>query len=395
MPLHQVVTDANGNKSLALVSGSITSDSAAEAKELAQAAYAKAEAAETTAGNALPKTGGTMTGAIVSRLGNVDLTQDALQAQNALLLTDKNSKRIAAFYGERLENQTSELRVSAYSPDDEAAFATLYLGYNSAKSMPYLAGPFAPDEFGTYVDTVRDSALRHKNHLPADSIVHIGGENASDTADLFRGRGFDADKPFASLLAAFSFIGTNYEGDVCRFRLHEDMAFSATPTSLRLNPAVRSYLLESASYSALKKLLIPGTLTVLDGVLDFSYLNVEITGGAALIVNGTAAPAVLRFSNTINISGTNWSIRSTGAMANMIFSTGEMSFSGTANASGFIHCYALGNVQVVGNPVINGPDATGRRYYVRSGGRIITGGKGAEFFPGTEAGDTDSISIYA
>ena len=104
---------------------------------------------------------------------------------------------------------------------------------------------------------------------------------------------------------------------------------------------------------------------------------------------------MLALGGGLHFSGTNWSIRSTGPLANLNFTGGSITFSGTANASGFIHAYVLGNVTVSGVPAFTNQGATGRRYFARTGGRIITGGKGQDFFPGTEAGDTDANSIYA
>lgn len=218
-----------------------------------------------------------------------------------------------------------------------------------------------PPREGMYwddVDTLRASTNRHL--LKGNVIqIHVGGANASDTADLFQGRGLSEDCPFASIQAAASWARLNLACDTAEFILHADMNFPTLDVFWQ-SGAIRQALIRSDSTL---RTLHARQVICYAGWLELKDIGINLNNTSrGIVANG--ALSMLVINGSVNVSG------STAIIAD-------------ANNGGFIKISGSMSGSV-----------TGCRYSCTTGGRILTGGQGPNAIPGTTAGTCDASGVY-
>lgn len=195
-------------------------------------------------------------------------------------------------------------------------------------------------------------------NLAMTSMIHVGGDNASDTADLNAGRGLSADKPFASLTGALLWAVMN----TVRFTnltlmIHSDLVYDYSGQIW--NPNIgRIQLISSDTNQHIITLQQP--IELVCGNLTFEYNLKLVSSGVSnfFYINGLMGACRLTIGEGVELSGeVTESIRV---------------------ANGGV-CVVAGNMTGV---------VTGKKYSCTTGGMII----GASKIPGTEAGTCDANS---
>lgn len=222
--------------------------------------------------------------------------------------------------------------------------------------------------------------------------VFVGGAGASDEGDIRAGWGLAVGRPFASLAKAVSAIAQNYAGlasYIC-IELQEDTNISDT---LAIAMPHVPQLLITGSDPAIK-LNVGASLQVTCGHTRMSNLDVRFSGGGHMRAVGYYNLSALSFGD-ISFSGESWYLYAMGVSASITFALGNITFGGTASGA-FVQASNGGVIQIVSTGgSLTGANASGSRYRARNGGRILTGGAGPDFFPGSEDGTLDASSIYA
>lgn len=204
--------------------------------------------------------------------------------------------------------------------------------------------------------------------LTAARQVHIGGVNASDTDDLFNGRG-DVDKPFATLEGAWTFVSNHYiaqGNNAIQFILHEDQVL---PPVMYLRTLGNPWCLIQGDDTI--RTITVGT-TALDVLCVLWLQNVRLVtpaegSGNLIIVDGINDYASLTIGQNVE-------------------------FSGIAHGS-VLRATWGGKIQVTALPT---GTITGRKYECLNGSSILSlAGVDYTKLPGTMAGTCDESSIVA
>lgn len=298
------------------------------------------------------------------------------------------------------------------------------IAWSTPEGRTWASGP-APreDAYAHDLDTLLASANRHPIKLKNHKNFYVGGANASDTANLFQGRGDSPEMPFASLEGAMKFIAANYASAEARATL-KVCADLEIPNTLYLNAGGNNIVsIESLDLASPRRLGIYGSLILTGGIFNISGLilestsnlatgralmlqcyhsaaaagcvlnSVEIRRGGGAIVQVLGSNAWLRLNDKNRFVSTSAGTAGIQALVGGVayaspgFTTSFEGAFGTvceAVYGGFIHLE--GNLE--GSP-------TGRRYNAATGGKIITVGRGPNFIPGSIEGTCDSSSVYA
>lgn len=218
-------------------------------------------------------------------------------------------------------------------------------------------------------------------------FIHAGGENASDTEDLFNGRGLTEDKPFASLRGAIEFASNNYYSSrrIIVIVLHDDMTFTNEHLS---NHGIS---IQITSDSVRRKITFADKRMHLQ-FTNMTFNNVSIDmNNYCLMVNGWTRPSSVLMGN-VDFSGNKMSITLIGKMSS-VYVNGNLEFNGTVDPNGALFHVDGGLVCLRQSVTLSG-NVTGKRYECVCGGCIVTGGKGPDFIPGTIEGTCDANSFY-
>lgn len=335
---------------------------------------------ESVARDFLSKTGGEVTGIIryiitpssnKQSVFNVKQTtfNDIQYAVSDKMITGEN---ILAEYQILLSNGSRYAYLAVGIDGDDIFYSRL----------PYPRGLYVDD--GATTRWVMDYAPRKLT--VATEEIHINANTGSDTADLHNGRGKSEEKPFKSFDAAWNYIATNYQSDInsVTIILHSDVT---TATRYRSN---RGMAITITSDSTQRKITFGNNLSFLAANVNFKNVDIDMAS-YYVDLNGWTAPTGVSFSGGVNITGSKMAFNFFGNMAGM-FASGSLSFNGTAGTHGLFNMVA--GLACLEQTTISG-NVTGKRYDIREGAILLTGGKGVNFIPGTEAGTTDASSVYA
>lgn len=225
--------------------------------------------------------------------------------------------------------------------------------------------PPRPDNYAN--DIVNTKALKDwaAKKLTKTENTYVGGANASDTADLWDGRG-SADKPFAALDAAIKWVNSTISGpNEISLVLQDDVVL---PTSITICcPQLARLSIKSDSTRRKLKLGAQG-ISIIGGVVIFDGVDLE-------------APA----------AGCDKFVWAAGTYGNPVAKFNNCGFFGTAT---FAVLSATWGGKILVQGTITG-EAIGKRYYATGGSCIITGGQGPDYIPGTIDGTCDASSVYA
>ena len=322
---------------------------------------------KTTAENALPKTGGTMTGDLKLQSFDDDITETAsfTTARNIISL-DKNEKQRGAivFAHSRFDNDIFAA-LSARKYIDDALQLSEIAAHFAEDNTTYATAPNPRNNYGTDIVTTKYLKDYAPQKHGLDIHLYIDAVTGSDTNDLFAGRGMSLDKPFASLLAAVNWVKTNICGaGTIYINLLSDIVLTGNLTIDA--PQVKSILIQGHLTS--KKITIPSGNRIYVSGGGAAFQRVEIIGNNALQLLCCDAQR----------------------HASHAFFGGEVTFNGSVTNS------TLSSViggQILVAESING-SVTGTRYRCMHGASIITRGLGENAIPGSAAGVCDSSSAY-
>ena len=305
---------------------------------------------------------------------NITVDPSEVNYNNIYQVYDNNNQLLSQIYTNYNTTGGSSIVLDTYSRKNDGSVSRNYLTVNCDRdnrgyvTFPHPRGLYNGDGV-TYQSMVNYAPKK----ILSNKDFYVGGTNASDTLDLYNGRGESPEKPFATIAACTKYITTNFFGPFfITINLQADFALGNLVIDA---PNFKGILIKSASADNIKTLAITsnqyGCITG-SGVLRFSDLNIEARNCNALFwatEGGTNGCCYISLSSGLNITGS-------------MLSTNN---SVVAASSG-------GTVRI--ESTITG-DITGKRYFCTNGGRILTGGKGPNAIPGTEAGTCDENSIYA
>lgn len=255
---------------------------------------------------------------------------------------------------------------------EQDKYAFLSLCFEKDGTIYGLAPNPPANSCANVIDTTQGSINRHPLKV-TDIQVHVGGANASDTADLFSGRGLSADKPFATLLAAINFINHNYlVANRAMFILHSDITITDRQRILVKNMGMCAVCSDDTK----RTITLEGSAAYLDmwgGCFAMWDVNVQLNGARNFIrSNSVYGFATVYLGNQFDTASHAVNLNGTVTVATIEASGGSV----------YLHDELTGSV-------------TGKRYACANGGRIITNGRGVNAIPGTIAGTCDESSIYA
>lgn len=214
------------------------------------------------------------------------------------------------------------------------------------------------DNYGSDIVTMKAMKDYAPMNLTEDVDIHVNAETGSDTADLFAGRGFSAEKPFKSLDGAVKWVSSKIHGPyTINMILHSDIT-AASFQSVYLGNSLLRYYLQSDS----TKRSVNLTNAVLrNGCLLLKNIHIAIGAGARRAITVTGGEAVTPL---------------------LYIGTG-VEISGAVSEQAFVSAGALIRISAP----ISG-NVTGSKYRALDGGMII----GVSNIPGTVDGICDANS---
>lgn len=366
MAFSQVIEDKNSptGKSLVRLSGATDAGSAA--------AMAVAQEAKQTADAALPKAGGKMTGNLLIEKTTPQINQTCVGAdrtneigngQGWFGMYDENNLPMSFFAtAARATDTITYMRL--YAPQAENATADLGIVYPRA-GEPYAYGPGPRSLYNNDLATMMSVMNFAQQKTIANVNMYVGGDNASDTADLRDGRGLAPDKPFATPLAAALFAITHYSGaysiNLCL--QSDDLVWDYT-TGLY---APNLYSLKLTSDTTKRTLTLAKPINVTGDNIQITNLN--------LVTSGTI-DCFMRASSLERI-------------AHLYLA--HLDFSGTVTQGTVV---ADSGATIYINTELTG-EVTGPRFLCRRGSKILGFGTNRDGIPGSADGVLTADSIYA
>lgn len=272
----------------------------------------------------------------------------------------------AAFWATQLENGAVDIYLQARPAAGSNAVLGLRNNLDSSSDYAYAPTPAEDAPVEAIINKQRAVNYFVKRNV---STLYVGGENASDTEGLFQGRGLYANMPFATLAGVRSFLASYYAYQgMFNIVVQSDLVYNETyPWFIFPNIAlIRIY---SADSNNRRTISLNTTLKVFDGNVGFSVINLHMT---PTVANPNAASAIQL----------NSFYRGRLPQLNL----DNVTISGSVNTVFELY----GGRLVLGSNIVN--NATGRRYTAHEGSFISTGGKGADYVPGSTAGTIDSTS---
>lgn len=405
-------------------------EKATEAKATAETAQTSSEEALTKANNALPKTGGIITGQIAQQdnshgpflPGQVPQAQITSDPFDYLIpqseLENGQSANVNTFSRIR-QNSIGDLILERYLATKNQAgtqlYNALYQGFdkNFKKFLKTdsITDGADPNQLAQ-VGYIRSNYMHYKGGI---ITIHVGGDNASDTADLYDGRGLSADKPFATLAGAISFVESHYSiYSEVNYVLHTDQTLNQKLffkphfwISIRPSEANARRTITLGKDFDIFNVSTCVNFTRIDFVSASdrnSVMNVGAyyhpiradfyacsftgnnTSGSLVAVHGSQASVTVRGATTLNgparyglYCDYNGSLALPENPTVTINGDFDQSIAYVAHRA-----YANLNCNFSGNP-------TGKRYEVKTSGYLYTGGK---TIPGTIDGTCSGSGIY-
>lgn len=360
MPFAQVVETADGKKSVVPL-GEIGTGGAGTVDTVARTA---ATEAKTLAENALPKSGGTMSGDLQLVPTN-PIEYEAVGTperltQSIIFRGKAGNSPLGQIYTNIDSDGATRFSFRAHTNKANGTGYSLEV-VKELDGTAYVSGP-SPRANNYGFDLTNTKYVRDLCQTKVNSplMMYAGGANASDTLNLRDGRGLTPEMPFATLSGLLAFIASEYTGiGGVVVVLQDDMEWDVWQNF------ATSGLINVKITGPEKTLTIKKILGVLSGQLTFYNINLAFDGGY-LAANGMwSSGATLMLGDDVAVSG------SAPEFLNV-----------TYNGTAIMRSAITGTVE-------------GRKYLCQFGGRIITNGLGETAIPGSEAGVKDASSIVA
>lgn len=302
----------------------------------------------------LAKTGGEMTGVLTLKMSGAADSPANTDLAN-IIVSGTDGKQAARFVaGNQPDVHTAQLIVCNNTSSAKAALSVNWANNGTTYAT-------CPPPRGLYNNDIATASWVMDNFtqkLTESISIHVNYNTGSDTADLNNGRGLSAAKPFKTLSATLAYAINNYVGQLVNIQLHSDVTL---PYTQLIIPNIGSVHLVSDTTE--RTINLTGRIHLIKGDLNLEGIRINaqnINNAFSVEKSGK-----LHLYNCV-IDGA-----ATEAVCN-VFNGGMFSVGGTVT----------GNV-------------TGKRYSCTNCGRILTGGRGVNAIPGSEAGIVDATSVYA
>lgn len=353
-------------------------------KTIADSALVKADAAATqtalnevkaTADNALPSSGGELSGSFLRKFNYLDFSTVADKSNDYYSLMagyDKNNTNFFALRGWYWQTNSwatsasNQVSLTAYIPDETEELIASALGVivykDGTKKVSITENPEI-NEYSTQIATCRYCVDNFMQSSHSSITLYLGGANASDTAAINTGRGKTPDKPFAGLSAILNWISKYYASNYeIKIVLQDD--YNAAGSLYYNLPSI--YRIHLTSDSTKRKITFNQNTYINSGSLKFSNIKLHFNNvPQGLSVQGHYRDTHLQLDSDLEITGT-----VTQALLNAFYG---------------------GTIWI--NNSISGT-VTGKKYSCTTGGKIFTNNLGASAIPGSVAGTCDDNSIF-
>lgn len=387
-------------------------------------------AAQTALDGKLDKSGGTVTGPFLTieavhpflvfkQTGYAvgDAISNWINA--GFLVRDKNNIDLSVYSNNLSIEEANHAAMRVRDIANVSKSADLVIIYPK-NGIPFAASPPPREKsYANDIDTLRASINRHPIKLTANKNFYVGGANASDTADLFKGRGESPEMPFATLAAALNFVQTNYVSSQTDVHIICIADCSLPIQYLNFTKFGTVYL---QGITGNEKLTLTGQLALLGGYLlitNFSEVDIQHTGNE-LTAHSTYTKSYLVLDCLFKTSesyngklflaydggtilckkGFEWS-----GKANTLFHLNRMSdlffwdvtsFSVPLNGevSDSIFNITQNSLATIEYPVSFTGSVTGKKYDVSVNSTICSHNRSTDLIPGTIEGTVDASSVY-
>lgn len=326
---------------------------------IAQAAYAQAQEAQTQADVCLPRSGGTLTGPLtLQQAGPADTPTTTDMVNIVFAGTDnKQSARLAG------GNQPDKHIMSIMACDNTSSVKAHVSANWDADGTAYASATHPRDNnYGNDIVTTMYFA-NHGYPLISGGVYAGDLPEASDTADLWQGRGLSAEKPFKTFQAAWNWLNRHTNNNFVTLNLLTDLEWDSAYPWFQTQ-TLNTITIQSYPTTERKKLILPRGAKVFSSFVEMRNLEINFPASGSHV--GLWAQGGYRGSSpTLSVHDCVLS-----GEASTIFS-------------------ALGNGTIsVSN--LSGTVA-GKKYSATTGSRIF----GVDTIPGTTEGTCDSTSVAA
>lgn len=329
------------------------------------ATKAIADSAKTTAEAALPRAGGEMSGNLFIYCGKAVDGGNGERASLSLGGSDKKKiTHLISFYNKSTNSDigaaSTLLRVFNHNIETQPNYTDLTINLDD-DGRAYGLSPQPRDSYGNDIVTTKYAKDKFLQKLSSQLILYVGGAGASDTADLFAGRGMTADKPFATLDAAWKYGVNNFCGGAQNLHLvvQADLACGIVfINSVNINAIV-------IKSDSVKRNITLTRLEVGAGAVQLENIKLTAGTGSPYILAARSAGTMLTLDAGVELYGAPGECAVKAKWGGMVLVNGDI-----------------------------GGSVTGKRYICEGCGRIVTNGRGATAIPGTEAGTCDASSVY-
>lgn len=329
------------------------------------AILARLTAVETVANNALPKAGGNMTG-VITRDTNIDheVTPDSNQIEYFGIIKDGSGTSISAFGAHHRKDGSSHSTIEALRVIGGKQYSTsLSVGFDE-DGRAYAIIP-TPDITAVYPKSVAITKEFANLYLVgmAPEQIHVGGANASDTADLGEGRGYSTSLPFATPEAAIAWATSNLMSPKSvTLVLHDDFTFRPQVNC----GSFRNLFITSDSTK--RTITLTNFAGCYSGCLTFSNIKLAIPSGSNVscfaCADGYLGYSMVRFDQNVE-------------------------FLGNPSSASLI-AYNGGKISVR-SPISGTVES--KRFSITRGGLLILNGQAETVIPGNAAGTHDDSSF--
>lgn len=349
-------------------------------KQQYEAALASIEEAQQAADDAallaegaLPKSGGTMTGQlsihkdVQAKLFLYDMRMEravdpSVDLYNSVDFLDKNGGALGMVENWQTPNGTSCMSLMARNITSSGQFVLQRLGaaiLRDGTAYSYGPPPRA-NNYGNDLVTTKWALDNFRRFTPSGNL-YVDPANGSDTVDLYAGRGWSKDKPFASLNAALNVLGHFVSSNEIAINLMSNMEWTASLHWFKF-PSINSLIIRSDPDGPKRTLNVPAQIAHYCSMvgLDNIIINFTNSSSGGFDVNGAyrgSSPTLLLRAG----------VELRGAAPTVIGARNNAFVNVASGVSGTI---------------------TGRKYAASGGSTIV----GAANIPGTTAGTVDASS---
>lgn len=315
----------------------------------------------------LPKTGGEVTGAITRKAawGISDELSEVAYA-TTIGVQDKTGLNVAQNAVRRMSD-----RIGSYVSVTNNGVMSILEAVVTDDGEAYVSVPSpSNDAYGNYAANTKYVKDNFVQAVTKSLNTYVGGANASDTADLGNGRGLTSDKPFANIMPAMDWVLSHYNiGNHIFVFIVQDNLDLGSANDLFLHAQGAYCYIQSADANNLKRIKA-NRFIVYEGHLHFRNIELEAYNTLYCMQAATALGHI-SLGDTVNFYGNLTS----------------------ATHGGCVYIPTAGTVSVSSAATIGG-NFTGKRFHIAGVGTILSGGKGVNAFPGTQAGVVEGSAKY-